>query len=306
MKQLTGIIPIAAAVFDGKGRLEPEQFERLIVHLMGTGANGLTLFGLATEFYKLTDHEKKQMMDIMLKHTTSSQDVAGIVSITYHSWEVAVENARAAEAAGADALMLLPPFFLKPSSEAVLYHMQQVVQAVNIPVIVQYAPNQTGVSLPPELFVKLYEECPNAKYVKVETQPPGRYAGVLHEVSQGKLQTLVGYAGVQMSDVLDRGSAGIQPGCSFTEIYVQLFSLYRNNHREEFQTLFGRLLPYISYWMQSVELIIKAEKVILKKRGIISSDYCRYPDYKLDAKETEMIERFCEEFHPYIGFKSFQ
>lgn len=301
MKRLNGIIPIAAAVFDRQGRVDPEQFEALIVHLLGTGAHGITIFGLATEFYKLKDAEKEQMMDIMLKHTASSPHVTGVVSVTHHSWEIAIEQARAAEAAGADALMLLPPFFLNPSAEAVLHHMKQVVQAVQIPVIVQYAPSQTGVSLSPELFVKLLEQCPNAQYVKVETQPPGRYASSLHELSQGKLQTLVGYAGVQMGDVLERGSAGIQPGCSFTEIYVQLYRLYQNKDKDEFQVLFGRLLPYISYWMQSVELIIKAEKVILQKRGIISSDYCRYPDYTLDARELEMIDRFLEEFESYIG-----
>ncbi len=300
MKQLSGIVPIVAAVFDGNGKVDAREFERLIVHLMGTGASGLTLFGLATEFYKLTDAEKEQMMQIMLRQTTASPDVAGIVSITHHSWEVAVEHAQAAEEAGADALMLLPPFFLKPSSEAIYFHMKQVVKSVHIPVIIQYAPNQTGVSLAPDIFTKLYEECGNAKFVKVETQPPGRYASVLHQASQGNLQTLVGYAGVQMADVLKRGSAGIQPGCSFTEIYVALYRYFQNNDMHAFNVLFEKLLPYISYWMQSVELIIKAEKVILRKRGLISSDYCRYPDYALDAEEMVMIDRFCTEFEPYL------
>lgn len=300
MKHLSGIMPIVAAVFDRHGKVDAEQFERLIVHLMGTGANGLTLFGVATEFYKLTDSEKNQMMEIMLKHTSTSQNMAGIVSITHHSWEVAIEQAQAAEEAGADVLMLLPPFFLKPSAEAIYFHMKQVVQSVNIPVIVQYAPNQTGVSLPPEIFLKLYEKNKNAKFVKVETQPPGRYASVLHDISQGNIQTFVGYAGVQMVDVLDRGSVGIQPGCSFTEIYVELFRLYKNNDMHAFRSLFERLLPYISYWMQSVELIIKVEKVILQKRGIISSDYCRHPDYTLDTKEMEMIDRFCTQFQQYL------
>lgn len=279
--------------------MDIEQFERLILHLMGTRANGLTLFGLATEFYKLTDHEKNQMMKILLSHTSVSHEIAGVVSITQHSWEVAVavEEAWAAEEAGADALMLLPPFFLKPSPESIYHHMKQVVSSVNILVIVQYAPNQTGVSLQPDIFMKLYEACDNAKFVKVETQPPGRYASVLHHVSRGSIQTLVGYAGVQMPDVLERGSAGIQPGCSFTEIYVELFRLYNDKIMADFHSLFERLLPYISYWMQSVEMVIKVKKVILQKRGIISSCYCRYPDYTLDTKEIEMIDKFAWNFN---------
>lgn len=300
MKKLTGILPIVAAVFDKNGKVDTEQFERLVEHLMGSGADGLTLFGLATEFYKLTDAEKNEMMSIMLKHTAASKEVSGIVSVTHHSWEVAVRQAQAAEEGGADALMLLPPYFLKPSSDAIYVHMDKVAQSVNIPVIVQYAPSQTGVSLAPEIFQKLYEARPNAHMVKVETQPPGRYVSVLNEISNGNIQSLVGYAGVQMTDVLDRGAVGIQPGCSFTEIYVELNQLYRNNEMNGFHSLFNQLLPYISYWMQSVELIIKVEKTILQKRGIIESDYCRYPDYSLDRKELEKIEQFCEEFRQIL------
>lgn len=296
MKPLNGIIPIVAAVFDDRGRVDLDGFQSLIRHLMQTGARALTLFGLATEFYKLTDEEKQRMMQVLLAETAASPHVAGIVSITHHSWETAVQQAQEAEQAGADALMLLPPFFLSPSEEAILTHARQVAKAVSIPVIVQYAPAQTGIRIAPDVFVRLREECENACYVKVETQPPGKYASILHERSGGRIQTLVGYAGVQLPDVLSRGSAGIQPGCSFTEIYVTLYELFQQGKHREMNELFGRLLPYISYWMQGVELIIKAEKMILERRGIIGSSYCRAPGYRLDDAEVQMIDRFLDDF----------
>jgi dihydrodipicolinate synthase/N-acetylneuraminate lyase len=300
MKTINGIIPIVAAVFHDNGEVDLEGFGKLIRHLTKTGASALTLFGLATEFYKLTDEEKNAMMEVLLAETTRLPDVAGVISITHHSWEVAVLQAKQAEKSGADALMLLPPYFLSPSPEAILHHMRKVAQSVSIPIIVQYAPNQTGVRLGPEVFVQLQKDCPNACFVKVETQPPGRYASILHEQSGGQIQTLIGYAGVQMPDVLERGSVGIQPGCSFTEIYVELFRLYQAGNKTEMTILFQRLLPYISYWMQGVELIIKAEKRILERRGIISSSYCRYPQYVLDTKEEQMIDNFCEDFQDLL------
>jgi dihydrodipicolinate synthase/N-acetylneuraminate lyase len=95
--------------------------------------------------------------------------------------------------------------------------------------------------------------------------------------------------------VLARGASGIQPGCSFTELYVQLWRLWQND-RPAFATLHARLLPFISYWMQGVELIIAAEKQILQRRGIIASAYCRSPAYSLDEGESAQIERFLEVF----------
>jgi 4-hydroxy-tetrahydrodipicolinate synthase len=235
-----------------------------------------------------------------LSETSGHPEVAGLVSITHHSWEVAVKQAIEAERLGADGLMVLPPFFLGPSAEAVIYHCQQIASAVSIPLIVQYAPNQTGVKLMPDAFIRMHQQCPNVQYVKVETQPPGRYCDILHEQSGGQLATLVGYAGVQMPDVLARGAAGIQPGSAFTEIYVELYRQYERKQMDAFGELFTRLLPYISYWMQGVELSIKAQKVILKERGIIASDYCRHPGYKLDVKELRMIERFMSEFEQFF------
>lgn len=298
-KAIEGIVPIVAATFTEAGALDEDSFQGLVRHLLGTGASALTLFGLATEFYKLSDADRARMQALLLAETSRHPAVAGVISITDHSWEVAAERARAAEAQGADALMLLPPFFLAPGEEAILEHLRRVVGAVAIPVIVQYAPAQTGVRIAPEVFLRLREALPNADFVKVETQPPGRYVGELVERSGGRLRALVGYAGVQMPDVLARGAAGIQPGCSFTEVYVELWRRWCED-RPAFRALHERLLPFTSYWMQGVELIVRAEKTILRRRGVIASDYCRSPAYRLDARELEQIEQFLAEFGEYL------
>lgn len=298
-KEISGIIPIVAATFTGSGNLDEDSFQSLVRHLLGTNASALTLFGLATEFYKLSEGDRLRMQTLLLAETCRSDSVAGIISITDHSWEVASQRARDAEAHGADALMLLPPFFLSPSEDAILDHLKHVIGSVKIPVIVQYAPVQTGVRIAPDVFLKLREALPNADFIKVETQPPGRYVSQLVERSQGRLKSLVGYAGVQMPDVLARGAVGIQPGCSFTEIYVELWQRWWSD-KSAFLLLHNRLLPYINYWMQGVELIIRVEKMILKKRGIILSDYCRSPAYSLDDREQIQIDQFMNEFSEWL------
>lgn len=300
MKTLDGICPIIMAPFCENGDLDPESFQRLVRHLLQTGIQGLTLFGLVTEFYKLTDAEKQTLQKIMLAETSRSSTVAGVVSITDHAWEVAVIRAIEAQEAGADALMVLPPFFLGASEQAVIQHLQAIAAAVSVPIVVQYAPVQTGVKLSPDVFVRLSSEFANIKFVKVECQPPGPYVSALQQGAAGTIKSLVGYAGVQMPDVLARGATGIQPGCSFSEIYVRLFGLFAAGKRSEMLALYRRLLPYISYWMQGIELLIKAEKIILQRRGIIASDYCRAISYVMDPSETRLIDAFLEEFAEFF------
>lgn len=292
---LTGIVPIVAAPFTDGGALDEDSFQQLVRHLAKTGVSGLTVFGLASEFYKLSDAERDRMQALLLAETAGNPDLAGVVSITDHSWELAVRRARDAEAAGADALMVLPPFFLNPSEQAIAEHVRRVAKSVTLPLIVQYAPAQTGVRIAAPVFGQLADELPNLRYVKVEIQPPGPYVSQLVQRSAGRVAALVGYAGVQMPDVLARGGAGIQPGCSFAELYVELWRLWRAD-RAAFGALHERLLPFIGYWMQGVELIIAAEKLILKRRGLIATSYCRSPSYTLDAAELAMVERFVEQF----------
>lgn len=299
---LAGIVPIVAATFTPSGELDEDSFQALVRYLIKTEVSGLTLFGLATEFYKLADAEKARMQTLLLTETTASENTWGLISITDHSWELAVNRAKAAEAEGADGLMLLPPFFLSPGEEAIFEHIRRVISSVTIPVIIQYAPNQTGVRLSPEFFLRLRETLPNADYIKVESQPPGRYVSQLVAASGSKaMGALIGYAGVQMPDVLRRGAVGIQPGCSFVEIYLEIYRRFRANDLEGMDTLHQQILPYISNWMQGIEMIIRAEKTILQRRGLIASDYCRHPTYTLDQPELNQIEQFLEEFSSYLN-----
>ena len=93
-KEISGIVPIVAATFTSSGILDEDSFQSLIQHLLRTNASALTLFGLATEFYKLTDSDRARMQTLLLTETCRSETVAGIVSITDHSWEVACQRAR--------------------------------------------------------------------------------------------------------------------------------------------------------------------------------------------------------------------
>lgn len=61
--------------------------------------------------------------------------------------------------------------------------------------------------------------------------------------------------------------------------------------------LHRRMLPYLSYWMQSVELIVAAEKLISLRRGLINSATCRAPAHALDGVEIQMIQEFLQEFN---------
>ncbi len=130
--------------------------------------------------------------------------------------------------------------------------------------------------------------------MKVESAPPGQLIAQL--ASTTGLSSVVGYAGVQLPDALRRGAVGVQPGCSFVELYLRVWELWQAGEVDDALELHGRMLPYLSYWMQGIELMIAAEKRISMLRGLIASEHCRAPARALDDEERAMIDRFLGEF----------
>ena len=105
---------------------------------------------------------------------------------------------------------------------------------------------------------------------------------------------------MQVPDAIRRGAVGLQPGCSLTELYVEIWRRFEAGDDAGGTELHRRLLPYISYWMLHTELIIAAEKLISVRRGLFGSAHCRAPAHALDGEEVAMIDRTLAEFAEYL------
>ena len=230
MTDIKGICPIIAATFKDNGEVDYISLENLVKTLINGGCGAVTLFGIAGEYYKLTDGEREKMTEVCVK---SAHEAGGkiIVSVTDHATEVAVKRAEYFEEKGADCLMILPPFFLKPGAKYLYEHMKAIADAVKIPIMAQYAPEQTGVAISPETFCRLEKECPNMIYYKIECKPAGPYVTNLMNLTDGKMKIFVGNAGFQLIECMDRGAIGAMPGCSMYDIYVDIYNKYASGNR---------------------------------------------------------------------------
>ncbi len=301
LTEIKGICPIIATPFTESAEIDYGSLDRLVKELIKGGCYAVTLFGIAGEYYKLNDEEREMMAQITVK----AADTAGgktIISVTDHSTEVAVKRARYFEELGADCLMLLPPFFLKPGVKYLYEHMKRVANAVEIPIMIQYAPEQTGVAIQPEIFCKLQKECPNIIYYKIECKPAGPYVTNLLRLTDGKMKIFVGNAGFQLIECMDRGAIGAMPGCSMYDVYLDIYNNYVNGNRKKALQLHNRLLPMLNHIRQNVEQIILFEKRILKYRGIIAYDYCRKPSYDTDEYFDRLFDEFYKEMAENYGW----
>jgi 4-hydroxy-tetrahydrodipicolinate synthase len=298
---LTGVSPVLEVPFDEHEDVDYDGFEALVHHVLRTGVRSVMFPGYASEFHKLSDEERTRLRDLLLAVTTGRVDVAAIVSVSDHSTALAVRKATAAVERGADAINLLPPYLLGPSPAAVREHIVAVADAVRpAPVVLQVAPAQTGTSLDADTIRSIAQGSPNLRHVKVESAPSGPLIADL-AAGDPALFSFIGSAGLQLVDGLRRGAVGVQPGCSFVELYCRVWECWTSGAHADAVALHSRMLPYLSYWMQSVELIVAAEKLISLRRGMLSAAVCRRPAHRLDIAEIAMVDRFMQEFDAELG-----
>jgi dihydrodipicolinate synthase/N-acetylneuraminate lyase len=281
--------------FSPDGEVDVEGFERVVDHVLSTGVTAVMFPGFASEVLKLSDAERAVLTRALLGQTTG-RPLTAVISIPDHSTELAVKRAAWAVDAGADALNVLPPYQLSPAPAEIRRHIEAVLRTASpTPVIIQLAPAQTGSAVTAEDVAGLSERHPNLKFVKVESTPPGAMITALASLAP-TLGSLVGYAGLQLVDAWRRGAVGVQPGCSFTELYVRVWDLLERGEETAAEQLHRRMVPYLSYWMQGVEIIVAAEKLISARRGLVADPYCRSPRHTLDSVESAMVDRFLLEF----------
>ena len=291
-----GVSPVLEVPFTDDGEIDVAGFENVVRYVLGTGVSSVMFPGFASEFHKLGEDERWRLTEALLAHTREHPDVAAIAAVQDHATLLAAKRARALVDRGADLINLLPPHFLDPSPRHIREHVTAVLDAVpNTPVVLQYAPAETGTSLDAKGLAAIAREHPNLRLIKVESNPPGALIAELAD-SDPPLPALEGYAGVQLPDAIRRGAVGTQPGCSFTELYVEIWQRFAKGDEAGGYDLHRRLLPYVSYWMLDTELIIAAEKLISARRGLFASAYCREPAHLLDAEEVRMVDRFLVEF----------
>jgi dihydrodipicolinate synthase/N-acetylneuraminate lyase len=288
--ELRGCYPILATPFRPDGEIDEDSVARLVRHLNTAGLPGFTMFGLASEFYKLSDADRETLIEASFE--ARAPDQTTIVSVTAHSHEVAVMQARRAEEAGADALMLLPPFFLGPSEDDIRRHVLKVAGATSLPIMVQYAPAQTGVKMTAKSFLEINLQAPNVRYVKVESAPPGPLISGITDGSGGAIKCLVGYGGLQLVDGLQRGAVGVQPASGVADYYPHILKAFDNGDLEAAYALHAELLPLVNLLMQAIEPLNRMEKIVLQRRGIIDHDYCRAASYEPDALMLAELDRF--------------
>lgn len=292
--QWHGIFTIPQTPFTDNGTLDIDSLRREIDFCVETGTHGIVYPAMVSEFWLLSDDERKQVIEIVVKQTDGRIPViAGVAGV---STEVAVMFSTFSREVGADGAIALPPYVLKPDLEGLVAYYRAISDAIQGPVFIQNFDPPLGSSLSPQFIQKLLLDIPNISYVKEEMMPCGHSVTALIETCGDELHgVFTGFSGRWFIDELKRGASGTMPACQFTDVMVKLYERFRQGDEEGAREIHRALLPLIS--IEGLHGVIFC-KEILKRRGIIASTYTRAPG-KLDRYDQAEIDRLLKDVEPF-------
>lgn len=151
---LEGVLPALITPFTKDNNVDKEGLERNIAFLIENGVSGIVPCGTTGESATLSIKEHEKVIEIAVDCSTVPV-VAGTGS---NNTTEAIELTRFAMNAGADAALLITPYYNKPNDRGMLAHFKKVANDVDIPIILYNVPSRTGINLKPEVVSELAKE----------------------------------------------------------------------------------------------------------------------------------------------------
>ena len=135
--------------------LDEENYIKLIDYHLKNGTNGIVPGGTTGESPTLSHNEHKKIIEISVKECNSKIPV--VAGTGSNSTEEAIELSMFAEKAGSDALLIVTPYYNKPSQEGLYQHYKKINDNVGIPIVIYNIPSRSVIDMSVETMTKLYE-----------------------------------------------------------------------------------------------------------------------------------------------------
>jgi len=199
------VIPALVTPFtdDGK-KVDEERLRRLISHLMGLGVTGLVPCGTTGEFQNISEQERRHVVEIAIDEANGRIPV--IAGTGASGTDLAIEKTKHAKDAGADAVVIVTPYYHKPANRGLYEHYRKIAEAVDIPIVLYNIPQATGVTLPWQIVEDLVD-IPNIVGLK-DSSGELRYIFTVLEKVGDRLPVMCGHDEVVLS-ALAAGCAGV-------------------------------------------------------------------------------------------------
>lgn len=240
-KRLRGSIVPLVTPFDERGEIDRKCLQSLIDWQIAEGTHGISVTGTTGEPSSLSLEERELMISLAVEDTAGRVPV--VVGSGTNNLKETLRLTAHAGRVGADAALVIVPYYNKPSQEGLFQHFKAVAESTALPVIIYNIPGRTAVNMNPETLARLRQACPNVIGVKEANVD-------LQQISDELLlcgPDLLVYSGIEALcyPMLALGGAGHVSATANVapKEVARLYDLTVEGRWEEARALHYRLLP---------------------------------------------------------------
>jgi len=291
--QLKGVFNVVSIPLNDEDQIDQSVLKKEIDWLIKCGCDGLVL-AMVSEVLRFSAQERRVMWQKTLEYLQGRKPL--VVSVGAESSAIAVELAKQAAFDGAAAVMATPPSAFKPTASEVKKYYQSIIEAVDIPTIVQDASNYLGEPIQLETYVELIDKYgENRVQFKPEAKPVAQRLDQLNKLSSNRAKVFEGQGGVDLLQTHPLGVKGSMPGAEIPWAIIELWRSLELGNLDKAKQIHQPVARLVAL-QTSLDAYIAVEKYLLVKQGVFINTNQRGPvGFKLDKQTTESIEAAYED-----------
>jgi 4-hydroxy-tetrahydrodipicolinate synthase len=238
----SGVFPAVTTQFRADFSVDVQATHKVIKALVNDGVSGLIICGTVGENCSLTRSEKVELMEAA--RDASGGKVPVVAGVAEYTTAFASETAQAAERAGVDGIMLMPPLVYSSKPHETAAHYRGVAKSVDLPLMVYNNPLIYRTDVTPEILASL-ADCDNVRYFKDSSGDTRRFTD-LRNATGDRFVLFAGLDDVVFESLLV-GAVGWVSGMSnvFPKEGEALFRLVKAGRLEEARAIYDWFMPLL-------------------------------------------------------------
>ncbi len=271
---IAGVVPILHTCWRDDGLLDSDSVVRQIEWVIGLGVGGCGI-ALASDILRMTPPERIGFFRLVSDAVKGRVPI--VMSVGAETAEQAMAFAAAAKSAGAAAVMAIPPRTKHVSQDELHTYYEFILDAADLPVIVQDASGYVGKPMTAEFQAGLAARRGwDRIWFKPEADPVGPVITRLHELSGGKAVIFEGSGGSQLIPNFAYGIAGTMPGCDLLDGIVGIWKALVAGDAATADRLAGPVTALaLLEGRGGLDGYLAIERHLMKKRGLFATDRMR-------------------------------
>ena len=293
---LKGIIPPMITPLTEKGDLDKVGLAKLVEHLIGGGVHGLFILGTNGEAPSLSYKLRKELITESCRLVAKRVPI--LVGITDTSFEGSVEIAEHSKEAGADAVVIAPPYYMPISQAEMVEYLENLVPKLPLPFMMYNMPSCTKMHLTVDTIKRAKEL--GAIGVKDSSGDVGYFYSLIEEFKDSPDFSLITGTEMFLPETIIYGGHGAVAGGAnfFPRLFVDLYEASVADDtkkiaalREKVLKLYDTIYSVGSYTSRYT----KGTKSALRALGVCE-DYMAMPLHNFDNEKRAKIKKYVEEF----------